>query len=1263
MSLPFIQLNMHRALMASIELTKTLNTSNAICLLTEPCTNQNKICYVPNNVICLPSTTLSDRPRTAIFLPRHTPHVFLDQLSNKDCTAAILDFPCGRAIVASVYLDYNLPVVQDWLEALLQYADSKKYPILIAMDSNAHSELYGPETNARGVDFEEFIEQHTLTIENKGNTPTFHSFRRGRHNDTHIDVTLTKDFIPLQNWRVHDTTYNGSDHHTITWDIPTSLPTPPMIRPWAKADWKLFTQIIADYDFHIPDNFTTFKTDKLLKRWYKVVQGALNEACPLRPARPTPTEMDWYGDDLHFLHKRVKRKYIAHRKSLTSHKHKQFVKAKRSYRKACRRGRRQSWRLFVEKTPDQTNMAKLFKIAQRRDRRTINTIKRPDGTMTQPGMETITALTNVHFPAAQPGTTNPNLTSANKITSEDLKDKYNDWITPELVRKAMRLFKPNKAAGPDGLKPVVFKYLPDNAINILTIIYRACIALGHTPAQWRETKVIFLPKPGKESYDIPKSYRPISLSNFPLKCLERLVVWKMDRDMLPIHHKQHGFTKGKSTESAISDTANYIEQTIFQDKHHCLGVFLHISSAFDSISIQHIRQTLLDHGGDPELVEWYYSYLGRRYLEVELHGDTMHLTTATGFPQGGVCSARFWLIAFNTAIEIINSEGIIGNGYADDCAALIGGTHPHNMIEKMQTMLDKLVAWGRTCGLRFNPQKTVAIMFTRSTREFRRLVRMDGDLLPYSDSVVYLGVTLDKELKWKTHIDNKILKAKCLLMKMAGITHSYWGPQPKLMRWMYTGIVRPVISYAAMVWAHKLEEESLIDQLRTLQRRAINTIVKVPRSTPTRGLEIILDILPLHLHIQKEGLAAFIRINDPTPLPWEGIFTNLTHSISHLKYWEYLSNDLGIQDFHVELDECHVLNHGNTFVIDNGSFVDMESCQDHVDCNVYTDGSKLNGRVGAGIFILRGGIPIVMDMFRLPDCATVFQAELTAIREAANTLHTILDLTAVKFFVDSQAALRTLQADFITSKLALQTATALNRIPATSVTLVWTKAHVGNPGNDKADELAKQGTTLPMPLAIPTPKSSIKANLKFCINNKWQQEWRTYPDARQTKLYHDAPNKNISNILIQWPRLKLGRYIRAVTGHNNLLYHLHNMDPSISPICRFCLQANEEFYHLANDCPPLWWERHLISAQDPDHVNNWTPHQIATFAFLPPIDTAFVKPLYTTENQRPPPATPTSDSSDPDDPDPLSQNDTDNTSMELATESDYDTDDTIYVDA
>ena len=472
---------------------------------------------------------------------------------------------------------------------------------------------------------------------------------------------------------------------------------------------------------------------------------------------------------------------------------------------------------------------------------------------------------------------------------------------------------------------------------------------------------------------------------------------------------------------------------------------------------------------------------------MELHGEHAELTTATGFPQGGVCSARFWLIAFDEAIRIINSRGITGNGYADNCSALIGGDHTDNMIEVMQAMLDRLVEWEASCGLWFNAQKTVAVMFTRSKRTFIHLVRMDGELIPYSDTVLYLGATIDKELKWKQHILGKISKAKGLLMKMASITSSYWGLRPKLLCWSYTGIVRPMITYAAVAWGHVLDEEDYYETaLRRLDRLAMNTIVKVPRSTPTQGLEIILGITPLIFHIRKKGLATYDRLQ--LPLTWDGVYTNLTYSVAHRRFWEYLAEDAGIQEFQASSDACCVPRPELGFVLDTESFVDMAGCQGRADWNVYTDGSKIAGKVGAGVFIQHGGVRAAEESFRLPNDSTVYQAEMMAINEAARILATIPNLTTIKFFVNSQPALRTFQAFHIMSKLALQTIHTLNTIDAQSIVFVWTKAHVGTYGNEKADKLAKQGTELEEIQMVARPACEAANSIAELIHSLWNKE-------------------------------------------------------------------------------------------------------------------------------------------------------------------------------
>ena len=124
------------------------------------------------------------------------------------------------------------------------------------------------------------------------------------------------------------------------------------------------------------------------------------------------------------------------------------------------------------------------------------------------------------------------------------------------------------------------------------------------------TNIIWIPKPGKVDYKIPKAWRPISLSNYLIKTLEKLITWETARVIKqnPIHEKQHGFRSDRSTETAISANVDYIEQHILMGKS-VLGVFLDIQAAFDTIKPELIRSKLIEHGGDSDMVDWYYNYI------------------------------------------------------------------------------------------------------------------------------------------------------------------------------------------------------------------------------------------------------------------------------------------------------------------------------------------------------------------------------------------------------------------------------------------------------------------------------------------------------------------------------------------------------------------------------------------------------------------------------------------------------------------------------
>ena len=211
-----------------------------------------------------------------------------------------------------------------------------------------------------------------------------------------------------------------------------------------------------------------------------------------------------------------------------------------------------------------------------------------------------------------------------------------------------------------------------------------------------------------------------------------------------------------------------------------------------------------------DLVEWYYNYLIHRDMEFELQGANKTVSNSIGFPQGGVASAKLWILAFNEAMEIINSNGVYGVGFADDCCALVGGTNIGYLIQKLQTVIDKLIQWGEKAGLKFNEQKTVVMHFTKSKAKPRHHIRMNNKIVEFSNECTYLGLKIDTKLSWNTHIDSKINKCKKFLMKTVHETRSNFGPKPKLMKWGFTGLVRPVLTYGAMIWGHAANTACLL---------------------------------------------------------------------------------------------------------------------------------------------------------------------------------------------------------------------------------------------------------------------------------------------------------------------------------------------------------------------------------------------------------------------------------------------------------------------
>ena len=88
----------------------------------------------------------------------------------------------------------------------------------------------------------------------------------------------------------------------------------------------------------------------------------------------------------------------------------------------------------------------------------------------------------------------------------------------------------------------------------------------------------------------------------------------------------------------------------------------------------------------------------------------------------------------------------------------------------------------------------------------------------------------------------------------------YWGPQPKLVKRIFLTVVKPRITYAALVWVHSIQTIAKKQRLGQLNWLAAMMLTPTRKNVLTSALEIILDLIPLELALQETALNTYYRV-------------------------------------------------------------------------------------------------------------------------------------------------------------------------------------------------------------------------------------------------------------------------------------------------------------------------------------------------------------------------------------------------------------------
>lgn len=444
-------------------------------------------------------------------------------------------------------------------------------------------------------------------------------------------------------------------------------------------------------------------------------------------------------------------------------------------------------------------------------------------------------------------------------------DELNSTITLKEITDSIKKYKcSGKSFDNHGFQPEMFKHLKPQTLKFLQKIFNIC--LNKKIWIWENAEVIFLKKEGKKSYSIPGSYRPISITSYIGKLLEKIVTRRIIKSLLKNKHddpNQEGFTEGKNTIRYMNRLYLDIKSDLLLKKT-VICLFIDFEKAFDSVWKRALLVKLSRVGIKGNLLKLIDHFLSSRKVKLKVNGTNGPLRDCFefGLPQGSALSPILFKIFMMDLLEELDDEDIVTYKFADDGTIKVAANSTAECLLKLQNILEAVDRWAKKWRMGINclPNKTEVIVFGTAENN-RALIPQEfilGDKkIKLVRSTKVLGIIIDEDLTFKEQSKDVYNKLTTRWNMIRMYCNRNWGFTQRIVIQLVKTLFLSCMLYGSHIWMSSKNMSEINSLYYQILKTSVGAIFNVKQSI----CEIIVGVPPVHIQNKMNQIKHYLKLN------------------------------------------------------------------------------------------------------------------------------------------------------------------------------------------------------------------------------------------------------------------------------------------------------------------------------------------------------------------------------------------------------------------